>query len=99
MGNGRMAKGKAKAVKYGKTAPSTKVTGPTTWQTVKEDLSKQAEMSMKANGLMIRPKEREYISTRTELPIQENGITISNMVMVIKNGLMALNTKETMLKG
>jgi hypothetical protein len=99
MDNGKMAKGKAKAVKSGKTAPSTKDTGPTTWQTVKEDLSKQAEMFMKASGLMIRPKERAYISTRTELPIQESGITISNMGTVIKNGRMVLNTKATISKG
>lgn len=99
MGSGRTAKEKVKAAKSGKMAPSMKATGPTTWPTAKAGSFKQAVTSMKESGSMTRPKEKVSISTRTELLIPENGITISNMVTVMKNGRMALNMKGTISKG
>lgn len=98
MGSGKMAKERAKAVRYGRMAPFMKATGLTIWPTVKEDSFKQAAMSIKESGSTIKQRERVYISTRMALPIQENGITISSMAMVIRNGQMGLNMKGTMLK-
>lgn len=52
-------------------------------------------MFIKGNGLMIKHKEKVFTYIKMELPIQGSGLTISNMVMVFKGGLMVLLIKET----
>ena len=53
---------------------------------------------MRVSGHPIRQKEKESISIKTAHPIQASGVTISSMAMVIRSGLMAHSTRETMLK-
>jgi hypothetical protein len=51
-------------------------------------------MFIKGNGLMIKLKEKVFIYIKMGLHIQVNGLMISNMVMVLKDGLMVLLIKE-----
>ena len=91
--SGRMEKEMEWEDRYGKMEPSTKATGLMTWLMDKEDSSKLEETSIRENGLMIKPKEKEFTSIRMVLHTLENGTTINNMAMDMKNGLMELNMK------
>jgi hypothetical protein len=51
-------------------------------------------MYTKDNGLMIKLKEKAYISIKMVLLILASGKTISSMDTDIKNGLMEQSMKE-----
>ena len=84
--------------KSGKMEPFMRVIGLMIWLMDKGDSSKLEETSIRENGLMIKPKEKEFTSIRMVLHTLENGIMINNMAMDMKNGLMELNMKGTILK-
>lgn len=69
-----------------------------TWLTAWAASSKPAEMSMRENGSMTRPKEKECISIKMVLPTLANGLTTNSMATGIKNGVMELSIRETTLK-
>lgn len=48
------------------------------------------------NGLMIRPKEREFTFIKMVLRTQANGKMTNSMDMVSKNGQTEHNTKEAL---
>ena len=55
-------------------------------------------MSMKVNGQKTKPTDMVFILILTEADTKDNGIKINNMVMVLNNGQMVLNMKDSMNK-
>jgi len=53
-------------------------------------------MSIKVNGLMIKLKGKEYISTKMVPNTLGNGSMISSTDMDIKSGLMEPSMRETL---
>jgi hypothetical protein len=56
------------------------------------------EIFMKVNGKMIKHMGMAHTLMQMELLTSENGKTISNMVRVLRPGLMAQNMKDNILK-
>lgn len=54
------------------------------------------EISMKANGSMIRPRDKAPILMQTEHTMKESGSTTSNMDMESNHGLMVPDMKVIM---
>ena len=75
-----------------------KVTGPMIWLMVRGDSSKLEETFTKESGLTIKLKEKEFTFIRMEPHTQDSGTTTSNTGMAMKNGLMGLNMRVTMLR-
>jgi hypothetical protein len=55
------------------------------------------EMCMWENGKMTRQKDRGYTCTWMELGMKDSGERISNMVRVLRVGLMVLGIKGFMM--
>ncbi|CAM6002424.1 unnamed protein product [Sphagnum balticum] len=58
----------------------------------------QAEMYMRENGWMIRPKVRVFTFIRMEPPILVSGTTTSSTDTVMRSGQMGHNMKVTSLR-
>jgi hypothetical protein len=85
--------------KYGLMAPSMRGCGIKTWQTAKAGLFIPEEMYIRANGSMIRLREKVSISIKMVLHILVNGWMTNSMAMVWRNGLMVLNMRDTSTRG
>lgn len=58
----------------------------------------QMETYMKGTGKMIKLMEKEFISTKMEQPMMENGKKINSTDMELKHGLMGQYIKDTIVK-
>lgn len=63
-----------------------------------EDSFMQRVMCMKENGLKTKLMAMEYIRILMEVDTRVNGSKISNMDLVLSNGLMALSTRDSTSK-
>lgn len=63
-----------------------------------EDLFMLKETSMRANGWMIKLMDTEFTLIIMEASMKVNGLMISNMVLVLRDGLMVLSMREHMNK-
>ena len=84
--------------RFGLTVPDMMASGETVWQMVMEDLYMQKVMFMKVSGLKIKPMDLGFTLIITEVDTKDNGSRINNMVMVLNNGQMVPNTKDSMNK-
>jgi len=84
--------------KYGRMDQDMMVSGEMEWQMVTEDSFMLKVMSMKVNGLKTKLTDMVFTLILMEAATKDNGIKISSMVMVLNNGQMVLNMKDSMNK-
>jgi hypothetical protein len=84
--------------KFGLTVQGTTDSGETEWPMDMEDSFMQRVMCMKENGLKTKLMAMEYIRILMEVDTRVNGSKISNMDLVLSNGLMVLSTRDSTSK-
>lgn len=72
--------------------------GEMEWQMVMEDLCTPKVMFMRVNGPKIKLMVMVFTLILMEADTKDNGIKINNMALVLNNGQMELNMKESMNK-
>jgi hypothetical protein len=85
----------AKENRYGKTTLFTRDIGWTIGHTGGAGSSMRTEMYTKDSGKTIRRTEMEFIQELTGQATLDNGLKIYSTVTVLKNGMMALHTRES----
>ncbi len=96
--NGKEECAMDKANKNGLTVADTKVNGHMIKPTATGNYTMLTETSMKEIGWTIKQTEEVYILMLTVLNIMVNGKMISNMVLVLRHGLMVQYMKANTTK-
>jgi hypothetical protein len=82
--------------KFGLMAQDTMAFGEMEWPMDLVDWSMRKAMSMRANGLKIRPMAMGFILTSMEAGMRANGFRTNSMDLELSNGLTEPNTRDSM---
>ena len=82
--------------KFGLMAQDTMAFGEMEWPMDLVDWSMRKAMSMRANGLKIRPMAMGFILISMEVGMRASGFRTNSMDLELSNGLMEPNTRDSM---